>query len=49
VKDSLADISRARTLLGYQPLVSFEDGIARTVAWYRSEAALAASSSRQPA
>jgi nucleoside-diphosphate-sugar epimerase len=49
VRDSLADISRARSLLGYQPIVTFEDGIARTVAWYRSEAGLATSSSRQPA
>ena len=35
VKDSQADITRARTLLGYEPLVSFEEGLARTVDWYR--------------
>ena len=35
VKDSQADISKARRLLGYQPVVSFEEGLARTVAWYR--------------
>jgi nucleoside-diphosphate-sugar epimerase len=35
VKDSLADIKRAQTLLGYQPIVSFEDGLRTTVDWYR--------------
>jgi len=33
VKHSLADISRARQYLGYQPQVSFEEGICRTVEW----------------
>ena len=36
VKDSLADITRARTLLGYEPLVSFEAGLKKTIDWYRS-------------
>jgi nucleoside-diphosphate-sugar epimerase len=36
VRDSQADISRARELLQYQPLVSFEDGLRRTIDWYRS-------------
>jgi len=36
VKDSQADISKARRILGYQPIVSFEDGLQRTVAWYRA-------------
>jgi len=36
VKDSQADISKARRILGYQPTVSFEDGLAKTVAWYRT-------------
>ena len=36
VKDSLADITRARTLLGYEPLVSFEEGLKKTIDWYRS-------------
>lgn len=35
VRHSLADISRAQSVLGYQPLVSFEDGLAQTVAWYK--------------
>jgi len=39
VKDSQADITRARTLLGYKPIVSFEDGLRQTLEWYRREAA----------
>ena len=35
VKDSQADISKARRILGYEPSVTFEEGLARTVAWYR--------------
>ncbi len=36
VRDSLADISRARELLGYEPSVSFEEGLTKTFAWFRS-------------
>jgi nucleoside-diphosphate-sugar epimerase len=36
VKDSQADISKAQALLGYTPLVTFEDGLKQTVEWYRS-------------
>jgi UDP-glucose 4-epimerase len=36
VRDSQADLSLARTLLGYEPLVSFEEGLRRTVEWYRA-------------
>jgi nucleoside-diphosphate-sugar epimerase len=35
VHDSQADITLAQTLLGYQPIVSFEDGLRVTVDWYR--------------
>ena len=35
IKHSLADISRAQEKLGYQPLVDFEEGLRRTVEWYR--------------
>src|SRR5688572_9992494 len=35
VKDSLADITRARTLLGYEPSVSLEEGLKKTIEWYR--------------
>jgi nucleoside-diphosphate-sugar epimerase len=37
VRDSQADISKATRLLGYEPTVSFEDGLRRTVEWYASE------------
>ncbi|MDQ3171036.1 MAG: SDR family oxidoreductase [Acidobacteriota bacterium] len=36
VRDSQADISKAKRLLGYEPIVSFEQGLARTIAWYRA-------------
>jgi UDP-glucose 4-epimerase len=39
VKDSQADISRAARILGYRPIVSFEEGLEKTVAWYRSSQA----------
>jgi GDP-L-fucose synthase len=32
----LIDISKAKRLLGYDPKVSLEDGLKRTVTWYRS-------------
>ncbi len=35
IRHSLADIRRARKLLGYKPTHAFEDGLAATVAWYR--------------
>ena len=36
VQHSHADISLARELLGYEPAVPFEDGLKKTVAWFRS-------------
>ncbi|HKW17375.1 MAG TPA: SDR family oxidoreductase [Terriglobales bacterium] len=41
VKHSLADLSRAQKHLGYKPQVDFEEGLRRTVEWYRHEAAAA--------
>jgi UDP-glucose 4-epimerase len=32
-----ADVSRARKVLGYEPKVGIEEGIARTVAWFRAD------------
>jgi nucleoside-diphosphate-sugar epimerase len=36
VRDSQADIARARQLLGYEPTVGFEEGLRKTVDWYRT-------------
>ncbi|HLB89344.1 MAG TPA: GDP-mannose 4,6-dehydratase, partial [Terriglobales bacterium] len=36
VKHSLADMSRAEKHLGYKPKVDFEEGLRRTIEWYRS-------------
>jgi nucleoside-diphosphate-sugar epimerase len=36
IRDSQADISQAKELLGYDPQVSFEEGLSRTFEWYRS-------------
>lgn len=36
IKDSLADIERAKKLLGYSPTVDFREGLRRTVDWYKS-------------
>ena len=35
VRHSLADLTVARQLLGYEPIVNFRDGLAVTVEWYR--------------
>ena len=35
IRDSQADIGRARALLEYSPTVEFPDGLARTLAWAR--------------
>lgn len=37
VRDSLADISNAQSLLGYRPIVSLEEGLARTLDWFRDQ------------
>jgi nucleoside-diphosphate-sugar epimerase len=37
IKHSLADISKAEAALGYQPKVHFEEGLRRTVEWYREQ------------
>jgi nucleoside-diphosphate-sugar epimerase len=38
VRDSQADISKARRLLGYEPIVPFDEGLRRTLEWYRTSA-----------
>lgn len=35
VRDSQADITKARRVLGYEPIVPFEQGLEQTVAWHR--------------
>lgn len=35
VKHSLADLSLAKDLIGYEPLIRFDEGLEPTVAWYR--------------
>lgn len=37
IKNSLADISKAKKLLNYRPLVKFEEGIERTIEWFKSK------------
>lgn len=37
IKHSYADISKARKMIKYEPLVSFRDGLRETVRWYRGE------------
>lgn len=37
IRDSLADVTAAREAFGYRPLVGFEEGLRRTVAWYREQ------------
>ena len=39
VRDSQADITKARRILGYEPSVPFEEGLRRTVEWYRASRA----------
>jgi nucleoside-diphosphate-sugar epimerase len=37
VRDSQADITKAKALLGYEPIVSFEEGLKQTIDWYRTQ------------
>jgi UDP-N-acetylglucosamine 4-epimerase len=37
VKHSLANISKAKKLLGYEPAVSVEEGLKKTFRWYKEE------------
>jgi len=37
IKHSLADVSLAGELMGYKPVVGFEEGLARTVDWYHTK------------
>jgi len=39
VRESLADITQARKMLGYEPLIDFEEGLRRSIDYYRELAA----------
>jgi nucleoside-diphosphate-sugar epimerase len=41
VRDSQADISKAKQLLGYTPIVGLEEGLRHTLEWCRTEATTA--------
>jgi UDP-glucose 4-epimerase len=47
IKHSLADVTRAQEALGYRPGVNFEDGLRRTVEWYREESSAAGVGNQQ--
>jgi nucleoside-diphosphate-sugar epimerase len=47
VQDSQADIAKAKALLGYEPLVSFEEGLKHTIDWYRTVLQLSAVSTQK--
>jgi UDP-glucose 4-epimerase len=36
IRESMADITLARTLLGYEPQVDFHEGLRRSISYYRS-------------
>jgi nucleoside-diphosphate-sugar epimerase len=36
VRDSQADIRKAKEILDYEPTVAFEEGLSRTIEWYRA-------------
>jgi UDP-glucose 4-epimerase len=40
IRESLADITAARSLLGYEPKVDFEEGLRQSIAYYRELVAL---------
>jgi nucleoside-diphosphate-sugar epimerase len=49
IRDSQADITQARELLGYDPQVDFEEGLRRTFEWYRTTQAKAPAQPPAPA
>jgi len=36
VRDSVAALAKARRLVGYEPIVDFEEGLRQTIAFYRT-------------
>ena len=49
IRDSQADITQARELLKYEPFVSFEEGLQRTLDWYRDAQAKAVAKQKSEA
>src|SRR5262249_58896806 len=47
IRDSQADISAGRELLGYDPRVDFEEGLRRTFEWYKMARAKASKSEQE--
>jgi nucleoside-diphosphate-sugar epimerase len=47
IRDSQADISQAREVLGYAPQIAFEEGLARTFEWYKETQTKAAAKSEK--
>ena len=45
VKNSMADLTKAKRLLGYSPIVPFREGLERAIAWYREREAAYANES----
>jgi UDP-glucose 4-epimerase len=45
IQHSLADIARAKAQLGYAPKVQFDEGLLRTVEWYRGQSKAAGAQS----
>jgi nucleoside-diphosphate-sugar epimerase len=39
IQKRVVDLTKARARLGFQPKVSFEEGLERTIEWYRSTVA----------
>jgi nucleoside-diphosphate-sugar epimerase len=37
VKNSLADISLAKRMIGYDPQVHFEEGLKKTIEWFKKQ------------
>ncbi|KAA3612262.1 MAG: NAD-dependent epimerase/dehydratase family protein [Calditrichaeota bacterium] len=40
IKDRAFDISKAKKLLGYQPIIQLDDGLTRTAKWYKEQGLL---------
>jgi len=49
IRDSQADITQARAILNYESLVNFEEGLRRTVEWYREAQAKAVAKQKSEA